>query len=130
MRLGRFKILHGFGITLFIAQMSGAFEAVHAQLPKYYLCAHTKQKIEKKKLCPCGCSKKLKSLAKEKLLSTDFSCADETDETVLPSFARWLFTDDQVAILPVQLKMALIKASPPLHSSHLSDIETPPPRAL
>ncbi|MFO1471847.1 MAG: hypothetical protein U1F27_12525 [Turneriella sp.] len=128
MGLNRFKILHGFGISLFIAQMAGAFEVASAHQPKYYLCIHTKQKIEKGKFCPCGCSKRMKGAAVEKLRNADQSCADETSDTVLPSYARWVFTDDAAMPVP-QLNH---KAENQILftrnlSSVFSEIETPPP---
>lgn len=130
MGLKRFKILHGFGLVLFFAQISGAFEVVHAQQPKYYLCVHTKQKIEKHKPCPCGCSKLKKSLAKAKILKADRACADEAEDSVLPAFARWVFTGDQVGLTAVQYHVSAFQISSPLYISYLADIETPPPRAL
>lgn len=127
MRLKRFKILHGFGLILFFAQISGAIEAIQAQQPKYYLCVHTKQKIEKHKPCPCGCSKRMKAMAKAKLLNADHPCADEADDSVLPAFARWVFTGDQVGLTAVQYHTSRVQISSPLYISYLSDIETPPP---
>lgn len=129
-RLHRFKVLHGFGLILFFAQISGTFEAIQAQQPKYYLCVHSKKKIEKHKPCPCGCSKLKKALAKAKIVKADRVCADEADDSVLPAFARWVFTGDQVGLTAVQYHTSRVQISSPLHISYLSDIETPPPRAL
>lgn len=127
--LKRFKILHGLGLSLFIAQISGAFEVAHAQQPKYYLCVHSKKKIEKHKPCPCGCSKLKKAMAKAKIVKADRACANESDDSVLPAFARWVFTGNQVGLTAVQYQVSAIQINSPLYISYLADIETPPPRA-
>lgn len=128
MRLNRFKFLHGFGITLFIAQMAGAFEVASAHQPKYYLCVHTKQKIEKGKFCPCGCSKRMKSSTVEKLRNADQSCADETSDTVLPSYARWVFTEPASPAPQISQKAENSDFFIRNLSSVFSEIETPPPK--
>ncbi len=129
MRVFRCKILHGFGLTLFIAQLAGAFEVATAQQPKYFLCVHTKQKVQKGKDCPCGCNRLNKAMAKAKILKADHPCADEADDSVLPAFARWVFTGNQVGLTAVQYHVSAIQISSPLYISYLADIETPPPRA-
>ena len=130
MGLKRFKILHGLGLCLFVTQLAGAFEVAAMQQPKFYLCTHTKQRIEKGKPCPCGCDKRLKALARVKLLAADHPCANEADEPLLPAFARWVFMHPTVGV-PSELNQTFFIAER-AHSfvSHFSEVETPPPRLV
>lgn len=128
MRSARWKFVHGLGLSLFVTQLAGAFEVAQMQQPKFYFCAHTKQKIEKGKPCPCGCDKRLKALARAKLLSADHPCAGEADEPVLPAFARWVFM-----VTPALPDVGIGRPAVPerkivSHLSYYPETETPPPR--
>jgi hypothetical protein len=128
--LKRFKIIHGLGFCLFFAQLSGAFEVAAMQQPKFYLCVHTKQRIEKGKPCPCGCDKRLKTLARAKLLNADHPCANEGDDSIVPAFARWIFTNSQVGAPPFQYQAFSMAIFSAIYTSYISDIDTPPPRIV
>jgi hypothetical protein len=130
MRLNRFKILHGLGITLFFAQMSGAFEVAAAQQPRYYLCVHTKQKVEKGKDCPCGCNKRMKLLAKARLLSADHPCASAEEDVFMPAFARWVFTDSQFSLAATYVVVRPRFDKTTHLYSVFNELETPPPRVI
>jgi len=128
--LKRFKILHGLGFCLFFAQLAGAFEVAAMQQPKFYLCTHTKQRIEKGKPCPCGCDKRLKDLARARLLSAEHPCANEADGAELPAFARWVFIPSAVGASSILSRMSPIYERPFSYVSHFSEVESPPPRLV
>lgn len=128
MRPNRFKILHGFGLSLFIAQLAGAFEVAAAQQPKYFLCVHTKQNVQKGKDCPCGCNKRMKLAAKAKLLSADQPCASAEDDVFTPAYARWVFTSSEFTLLAANLRSLPQGDNTHLLSSVISELDTPPPR--
>jgi len=128
MGLKRYKILHGLGLSLFITQMSGAFEVAAAQQPKFFLCVHTKQKVQKGKDCPCGCNKRLKLAAKARLLSADHPCASADEDIFTPIFARWVFTNSEFTLAAANLLSLAQSSSSKLLSSVDSELDTPPPR--
>lgn len=127
MRTRRWKILHALGLSLFVTQLAGAFEVAQMQQPKFYSCVHTKRKIEKGKPCPCGCDKRLKALARAKLLSADHPCAGEADEPLVPVFARWIFTDAMVLTPTPCGRQVKPHHTPAALISFLPQTETPPP---
>lgn len=98
------------------------------QQPKFYLCVHTKQKIEKGKPCPCGCDKRVKTLARAKLLSADHPCADESDDSIVPAYSRWVFTNEAPSLVARGNTSASYFTPLKFLSSIISELETPPPR--
>ncbi|WP_157210376.1 hypothetical protein [Turneriella parva] len=124
----RWKVIHGLGLCLFFVQLAGAFEVASMQRPKFYLCVHTKQKIEKGKPCPCGCDKRMKALAKVRLLSADHACANESDDAVVPAYSRWLFTNEAPSLVARGMTSTSYFTPITFLSSINSELETPPPR--
>ncbi|MCS6972510.1 MAG: hypothetical protein NZL89_05740 [Leptospiraceae bacterium] len=128
MRSAFARVFQSLGLCLFVTQFSGAFETAAMQKPKYFYCMHTKRKIEKGKPCPCGCDKRLKALARAKLLSADHPCAEEADRAILPVFARWIFTGSTAMLLQTPDSQRAFFVETLHHTPYFPEKETPPPR--
>lgn len=85
-------------IVSFTLSLSGLAESYERDRHNsHFVCKHTHQKVERTKLCPCGCNKKKRTMA---FISSDATaCDDDLVIAHVPGFSKIVGSGDTIGVI-------------------------------